>query len=61
MTIFLNWILPAKESRESQIRGEIATLDRVAKYGGSSEDGERRKEALAKELAAVRDKSGSGK
>jgi hypothetical protein len=48
-----------KESRESQIRGEIATLDRVAKYGGNSEEGEQRRTALVEELAAIR-AAGSG-
>jgi hypothetical protein len=55
MTPFLKKLLGmSKESRESQIRAEIATLDRVAKYGGSSDDGDRRRKALAEELEAIR-------
>lgn len=40
----------SKPSRESQIRAEIATLDRVAKYGGSSDEVARRRAALVEEL-----------
>lgn len=53
MIQFLKWLMPEKESRESQIRAEIATLDRVAKYCGSSDDGARRRAALVEELAVL--------
>lgn len=51
ITFLKKWL--GKESRESQIRGEITTLDRVAKYGGNSEDGEQRRKVLVEELAAI--------
>jgi hypothetical protein len=57
IALIKKWL--GKESRESQIHGEIATLDRVAKYGGNSEEGERRRKVLVEELAAIR-AAGSG-
>lgn len=59
MIPFLKKWLSEKPSRESEIRAEIAILDRVVKYGGNiTEDGWAYKKALVEELAAIR--AGSG-